>query len=283
MKYLLNLLAIAYFASLVVLGQPVQSRDFREVVEESFRDKYKIEFLGVCPITEDWVAARVFREYGAMFIAGGGVKLPPRCIYDSDASLEALQRMLDPQTASVGGVLVTLQGSALNAFLDARKGAARIGLSINPRGGSVASARSFSKTVSLWNSRFVHGLNHWTNLGKIKPADAASARRATVREQVSLVLAWEEQKLWFSTDFSKSILYSVAAPGASQHNFLVALDVEQFANPRVRAILAEHGWFQTVKSDMPHFTFLGVEEKELPSLGLKPLIVGNQKFWIPNL
>ncbi|HNU07534.1 MAG TPA: hypothetical protein PKO33_07170, partial [Pyrinomonadaceae bacterium] len=96
------------------------------------------------------------------------------------------------------------------------------------------------------------------------------------------VLAWEENDWFFSTDFSKSILYSVAAPGASQHIFMIALDVEQFSNPRVRAILAKHGWFQTVKSDLPHFTYMGVQEKELPALGLEPVTVGGQRFWIPR-
>jgi hypothetical protein len=75
----------------------------------------------------------------------------------------------------------------------------------------------------------------------------------------------------------------VAAPGASQHIFMVALDVEQFANKAVRDILAAHGWFQTVKSDMPHFTYLGVKETELPALGLKREFSGGQKFWIPNV
>jgi hypothetical protein len=81
----------------------------------------------------------------------------------------------------------------------------------------------------------------------------------------------------------KSILYSVAAPGASQHIFMLALDVQQFGDKRVRDILADNGWFQTVVSDLPHFTFIGVSEPELPSLGLKPVTSGGQKFWIPNL
>jgi len=51
----------------------------------------------------------------------------------------------------------------------------------------------------------------------------------------------------------------------------------------VRKILSDHGWFQTVKSDMPHFTYLGVKESELPSLGLRPVNVDGQKFWIPNV
>ena len=64
---------------------------------------------------------------------------------------------------------------------------------------------------------------------------------------------------------------------------MLAIDVKQFADKQVREILARHGWFQTVQSDQPHFTYLGVAESELPARGLKPVEVGGQKFWIPNL
>jgi hypothetical protein len=104
-----------------------------------------------------------------------------------------------------------------------------------------------------------------------------------IQKQVAQVLDWEKKGYYFSKDFSKSILYSVAAPGASQHIFMLALDVEQFASKPVRDILARHGWFQTVKSDLPHFTYLGVEESRLPALGLKSVMVSGQKFWIPNI
>jgi hypothetical protein len=51
----------------------------------------------------------------------------------------------------------------------------------------------------------------------------------------------------------------------------------------VREILAKHGWFQTVLSDLPHFTFLGLKEKDLPKNGLKSVVVDGQTFWIPNV
>ena len=63
----------------------------------------------------------------------------------------------------------------------------------------------------------------------------------------------------------------------------LALDVQQFADARVRRILAKHGWFQTVKSDLPHFTYLGVSEDELPSLGLRREVISGQAFWIPDI
>jgi hypothetical protein len=51
----------------------------------------------------------------------------------------------------------------------------------------------------------------------------------------------------------------------------------------VRGVLARHGWFQTVRGDLPHFTFLGVRERDLPARGLKRLDERGQSFWIPDL
>ena len=64
---------------------------------------------------------------------------------------------------------------------------------------------------------------------------------------------------------------------------LLAFDVDQFENPRIREIMAKHGWFQTVLSDLPHFTFLGLKEKDLPKHGLRSLEINGQVFWIPNV
>jgi hypothetical protein len=97
------------------------------------------------------------------------------------------------------------------------------------------------------------------------------------------VLELEKSGVYFSKDLSKSILYSIAAPGTSQHIAMLAFDVIEFDNPRVREILAKHGWFQTVLSDLPHFTFLGLKEKDLPKNGLKNVEVDGQTFWIPNV
>src|SRR2546422_4320125 len=93
----------------------------------------------------------------------------------------------------------------------------------------------------------------------------------------------EKNEIYFSKDLSKSILYSIAAPGTSQHIAMLALDVTEFQDPRVREILAKHGWFQTVLSDLPHFTFLGLKEDDLPKHGLKSVVVNEQTFWIPNV
>ncbi|HEX8736765.1 MAG TPA: hypothetical protein VF721_15645, partial [Pyrinomonadaceae bacterium] len=143
--------------------------------------------------------------------------------------------------------------------------------------------RSYTQTVELWASRVNPALTHWVGKGKISPQEAERIKALSPTAQVAEVLRLEEQGIYFSKDLSKSILYSVAAPGTSQHLSLLALDVEQFANPNVREILARHGWFQTVQSDLPHFTYLGLKETELPASGLKAVFFNGQKFWIPNL
>ena len=279
---ILNLALVLLLAPIISIGQLPQ-HDFQTVVDELLRKEYKRDFETVCPITSDWVSAKIFREYGAIFVAKGGTMLPPRCIYESEAELERLHSQIDSQTEMIDSIRVTLQRPAMAALLNARQQAAKRRLRISPRGGATASARNYLTTVTLWKSRVDPGLRYWRGRGRISAADANAAANAPTREQIEKILAWEEDGIFFSKDLSKSILYSVAVPGASQHNFLLALDVEQFGNAQVRAIMAENGWFQTVKSDLPHFTYLGLKESELPANGLKSVTVGGQKFWIPNL
>jgi hypothetical protein len=119
--------------------------------------------------------------------------------------------------------------------------------------------------------------------GRLTKEQVARLKSLQLTDQVREVLELEKGGIYFSKDFSKSILYSIAAPGSSQHIMMLALDVEQFMNPRVREILYRHGWFQTVKSDLPHFTYLGLSEAELPARGLRPVKSGSQLFWIPNV
>jgi hypothetical protein len=96
-------------------------------------------------------------------------------------------------------------------------------------------------------------------------------------------LELERAGLFFSKDLSKSILRSVAAPGASQHLAMLAFDATEFQDARVRDVLARHGWFQTVLSDLPHFTYLGLEERDLASRGLRRVEEFGQTFWVPDI
>ena len=249
----------------------------------------------ICDLN-DSVANRVFREYGAMFVGkdevfagfrltnqNNKIKFFVNCVFKDEREVSNYQTTIRTKSANIGGTNIELREDAMNALLAAiEEGKAR-GLRISPRGGSIAAKRSYQDTARLWDSRFYPALNYWVGKGRISRADAEAAKSVGITEQVRRVLAWEDKKLWFSKDLSKSILYSVAAPGASQHIFMVALDVEQFGVKAVRDLLAKHGWYQTVKSDLPHFTYLGVGKDKLESLGLTRAVSGGQEFWIPNM
>jgi hypothetical protein len=231
----------------------------------------------------DAVARRVLEDYGAMFLASEAVLPPPVCVFTSQKDVERFQTEAKFTLASVGGDEIELQPAAMEALLAAREEARRQGLDITPRGGAEAARRSFTDTERLWGTRFNPALAHWQKLGRLSREQVARLRALSLKEQVREVLELEKSGIYFSKDFSKSILYSIAAPGTSQHIALLALDVEQFLDRRVRLILARHGWFQTVKSDLPHFTYLGLAEKDLPARGLRSVKSGEQLFWIPNV
>jgi hypothetical protein len=240
-----------------------------------------VKLEGFCS-KDDPVERRILEDYGAIYVASDNVMPPPVCMFVNESGVSKYQKEAKFTTENVGGTRIDLQPAAMEALQAARKEANDQGLDITPRGGAEAARRSFSDTLRLWNSRFLPALNYWNNRGRLSNEQAAGLRKLPLHKQVEEVLELEKSGIFFSTDFSKSILYSVAAPGASQHISMLALDVAQFGNARVRRILAEHGWFQTVKSDMPHFTYLGLEEKDLPSRGLLSIKVGSQIFWIPN-
>jgi len=185
--------------------------------------------------------------------------------------------------AKIGDEVIELQPAAMTGLLKARAAARVEGLDISPRDGAEGARRNYADTVRLWNSRFLPALDHWQSVGRLTREDTDRLRALSVWEQVAEVLELEKDGIFFSKDLSKSILYSIAAPGASQHIAMLAFDINEFCVERVRQLLAENGWFQTVLSDLPHFTFLGLREDELPSHGLKCVDVVNQQFWIPEV
>jgi hypothetical protein len=230
----------------------------------------------------DPVARRILNEYGAVFFASGGATPPPVCIFVGAEEVESFQREARVEAREVGGVLIELQPAAMRALLAAREEAAVSGLDITPRDGSESARRGYADTIRLWNSRLLPALEHWRAQGRLTGAEAERVRGLPVREQVGAVLELERAGVYFSKDFSKSILYSVAAPGASQHLSLLAFDAAEYADGRVRRILARHGWFRTVRNDCPHFTYLGLAESRLPAHGLKKIKTPDGEFWVPN-
>jgi len=234
-----------------------------------------------CP-KDDPVAQRVLQDYGAVFVARN-VVTPSVCLFSSEDEVSRFQNDATYNSKVIGGATVELQPLAMQALDAAIEDARQIALKITPLSGTEAGRRSYADTVRLWKTRFERALIHWRDRGRLSDNDVEKLRNLSIHDQVAKVLDLEKEGIFFSQDFSKSILYSASAPGASQHISMLAFDVVQYNNPRIRAIMAKHGWFQTVKGDVTHFTYIGVEESDLPRLGLVPVTMGSQVFWVPNL
>jgi hypothetical protein len=236
----------------------------------------------ICIDLENPLERRLLGEYGAVLVAGDGVTPPDRLIFRNSAEVNAFQNNLQTRAEELGGYDVELQSAAMEKLLNAAAEATAERSDITPRGADSA-RRGYDETVSLWLSRVLPGLEHWLALGRLSAEQAEHIRSLSAFDQVSEVLMLEEQGVFFSKDLSKSIMYSVAPPGTSQHLSMLAIDIAEFNDARTREIMASHGWFQTVISDLPHFTYLGVDEAALPDLGLKKVLNGDRGFWIPDL
>jgi hypothetical protein len=233
-------------------------------------------------IPTDDVGRLILHEYGALFVAREGAVPPTTVRFRDEEEVQAFQSSVSMGAGSLAGSRVELQKPAFKALLEATEDARKDGLTIGPRGDD-SSRRRFEQTVSLWASRVVPGMKHWVAARRVASKEAARILALSPFEQVPEILALEKQGIFFAKSLDKSIIYSVAPPGTSQHLSMLALDVKEFENAQVRAILARHGWYQTVTSDLPHFTYLGVKEAELPKLGLKPLRNANRTFWVPDI
>jgi len=244
--------------------------------------KRKIKLDSICP-PSDPVARRILEEYGAVFVATKKVLPPPVCIFTTEDQVTRFQDEAGFDEEQIGFDVIELQPEALKQLRKAREQAQKEGLDITPRDGAEAARRNYGDSVRLWNSRFLPALDYWLSQGRLTADQVSRLKSLALSQQIAEVLELEKVGIYFSKDLSKSILYSIAAPGTSQHIHMLAFDVNEFENPRVREIMAEHGWFQTVLSDLPHFTFLGLKEKDLPKNGLRSLEVNGQVFWIPNV
>jgi len=262
-------------------NDPNESTPFYEALAKALK-KRKIKIDTVCP-PSDPVSRRILEEYGAIYVANKKVTPPPVCIFTTEEQVTKFQDDAGFEAEQIGYDEIELQPEALKSLNKARKDAQKEGLDITPRDGAEAARRGYEDSVRLWNSRFDPALDYWLSQGRLTEEQVTRMRGLPLRQQVAEVLELEKTGIYFSKDLSKSILYSIAAPGASQHIAMLAFDVNEFDNPRVREIMAKHGWFQTVLSDLPHFTYLGLKEKDLPKNGLRSLEINGQMFWIPNV
>lgn len=236
----------------------------------------------VCDYERDQIANRVFWEYGSVFIAADKVHIPKTCVFKDEESVRHFHNDLPLASARIGVAEVTLQKEALRSLLYAVEEAWSEQLRITPLDGTIAGTRSYEDTVRLWSLRFNRALDYWERRGRISQPEAEAARNLKPREQIPLVIKWEQAQIWFATGFNKSIFTSVAAPGTSQHLSGLAFDVVEHSNSRIRSILNKHGWFQTIRSDEPHFTYLGLAESELPSRGLEMAVYQGNFYWVPR-
>lgn len=258
-----------------------ETSPFYRALERALRLR-GIAIEDICP-PKDAIARRVLHDYGAMFVGADTVLPPPVCVFQSEEEVAQFQETAGFTPAEIEGAVIELQPAATEALLRARDVAQKEGLHITPRDGAEAARRNYADTVRLWQSRFFPALDHWTEWERLSADQTESLRELSTNEQVAAVLELETEGIFFSKDFSKSVLYSIAAPGTSQHIAMLAFDANEFLEARVREILAAHGWFQTVLSDQPHFTFLGLREDELPTRGLKSVEANGQAFWIPDV
>lgn len=265
-------------------SQPLASPpSFESFLAERFKPQPSWDLESFCPVTKSVVAARVFRAYGSMFVASDSVKLPPVCVYPGDAEVVKFQGELKTKTFEAGGVRISLQEAASDALQRALNDANACRLTISPLDGAIAGSRSYGDTLMLWNGRFFRALDHWTRVGKLTAADREAVTGVELAKRIEMILRWEDQGIYFSTDRTRSILTSTAPPGASQHLSMLAFDVVEYSRPAIREIMNRNGWFQTVVDDPPHFTFLGIAEAELPNRGLKVVQKGSHRYWVPNL
>ncbi len=230
----------------------------------------------------DAVGEKMLREYGALFVAGNGVVSPNKIVFENEREVAEWQKNVKSSKKIIASFPIELQTAAMKALKKAIKEAEQNDLTITPRG-TDAARRSYAETVDLWASRVNPALLHWVEKGKLTESQAEKIRSLSPFEQVPEIFKLEAKKIFFSKDLSKSIVYSVAPPGTSQHLSMLALDVQEHDKAEVREILARHNWYQTVISDLPHFTYLGIPENELEGFGLKKIIDDERVFWIPDL
>jgi hypothetical protein len=228
---------------------------------------------------DDGLCVRLLSEFGAVFLSVQGTISPPTYLFPNESSVDSFQAQLPTSDLADPKYPVELQRMAAEAMKASQEEAKGLALSITPAS-KEAGRRSYAQTVELWENRVGHGIEHWVAANRLRRDEADRLLALAPSDQVREVLRLEDRQIYFSKGFDKTILYSVAAPGTSQHLSMLAMDIREHEDARIRAILSRHGWFQTVYSDLPHFTYLGVPDTELPRLGLVTRQNAGHTFWI---
>jgi len=252
--------------------------DLNDMSDGRYFDHLPKNFL----MPTDEVGKLILREYGSLYVAREGVVPPRTTVFQNEEEVDKFQSSVSIAPGLLAGTRLELQKAAMTALMEAVAEAREQGLNIGPRGTDSA-RRRYQQTVDLWASRVIPGMKHWVAAGKVTQKEANRVLALSAFEQVPEILALEKKGIYFAKTLDKSIIYSVAPPGTSQHLSMLALDVAEFDNPAIRKIMEDNFWYQTVTSDLPHFTFLGAKEEDLPKLGLKGVQNSGRTFWIPDI
>ncbi|MHC0066802.1 D-alanyl-D-alanine carboxypeptidase family protein [Nostoc sp. UIC 10890] len=186
----------------------------------------------------------LLRAYGAVFVNQDiGMKLPPKHIFANEQETQDFQATLT--MVHVDGTRdCYLQKSAAEALNKARS-LQRIPLKSGY--GSGDCTRTFNTNLKFW---YKYANNQV--LAKVKEG--------------------KETK----------ILGLVAPPGTSQHLWGLAIDL-RVGSKEQRKALNQNGWFQTVENDIPHWTYVGLSEENLPLFGFNKQVVRGITYWITPL
>jgi hypothetical protein len=186
----------------------------------------------------------LLRTYGAVFLNPDvGIKLPPKVILANEQETQEFQA-----TLTMGHVDGTndcyLQKSAADTLNKAR---IQQHIPLKSGYGSGDCTRTFNTNLRFW-----HKYANNQVLAKVQQG--------------------QETK----------ILGLVAPPGTSQHLWGLAIDL-RVSSKEQRKALNQNGWFQTVKNDIPHWTYVGLTEENLPLFGFNKQVVRDITYWITPL
>jgi hypothetical protein len=266
----------------------------------------KGEKLEVCDIRTD-LGKQIIYLYGAVF-ASQGIKPPTSCIFTDAAAVQQFQDDLKRENLTETGKFqsngsrkcsqglsalsamapteITLQTPALKALQAANaevKNSIVICNSDND-----AALRTYQQTVINWRDRVCrrafagHSINEKLEelkglLGKSEKncLDQGKFSKVSLKEILLVLEIEKDLKIYFGSD-NKAILSSASAPGTSQHHSLLAVDIyldglgSRSKYIKVVNAMADNGWYRTVRNDVFHFTYLGIDKDKLARFGFTP-------------
>ncbi|MBF2064367.1 MAG: D-alanyl-D-alanine carboxypeptidase family protein [Calothrix sp. C42_A2020_038] len=186
----------------------------------------------------------ILRQYGAPFINfDSAIKLPQTVFFPNSQETRNYQASLVMGKVNSGNNCF-LQKVAADAFNIADK---QIDIPLKSGYGSSDCTRTYETNLRFW-------------------------RKYTNNKTLERVKQGRET----------AILNVVAPPGTSQHLWGLAIDL-RVSKPAQRKALNQNGWFQTVETDVPHWTYLGVPEEKLPEFGFNKKIVRGITYWLTPL